>query len=450
MTPTNELATTITILTPSSMTATTAGDNSNGAMVLAFNEQLKATLSGLQLAPPLTPFADVTFKFLAALAKALLASKVSELVALGFWLRPKRLKDLQAEFTAKNNAELLELDTSDDIKQWSITHPLGCVFHVTPANVDTMFVYSWVCSLLIGNCNVVRVSRQESAIKLQLLNILETLFQQPEFTQVAKRNVFVQYEHQQEITAYFSQFADARILWGGDYGIQQIRQIVAKPTTRDISFADRYSVALLNLAHLSANAQHRAQQISELAARLWRDTEPFTQMACSSPKSLLWLGEGAEQHSYLDELLQAVNSLAVTQTEAMELKTQHLVTAQLTQASGFAPKVRLSDAIIAIDLHSNVTLDETNPVLDWHTGRGCFYVQHIDSIQDVARVVNRRCQTLSVWGVANKDLVKLVNNAPIKGIDRVVPVGQALDFQPVWDGYDLLAQLSRIVTVRLS
>jgi hypothetical protein len=42
-------------------------------------------------------------------------------------------------------------------------------------------------------------------------------------------------------------------------------------------------------------------------------------------------------------------------------------------------------------------------------------------------------------------LLKLIENPSIQGIDRVVPVGQALDFSPTWDGYDLLAQLSRSV-----
>src|SRR5229473_1854189 len=36
--------------------------------------------------------------------------------------------------------------------------PRGLVFHVPPANVDTIFVYSWALSALAGNRNVVRIS----------------------------------------------------------------------------------------------------------------------------------------------------------------------------------------------------------------------------------------------------------------------------------------------------
>ncbi len=35
----------------------------------------------------------------------------------------------------------------------------------------------------------------------------------------------------------------------------------------------------------------------------------------------------------------------------------------------------------------------------------------------------------------------------LKGIKRIVPVGQSLAFTPVWDGYVLFNELTRRVTV---
>ena len=40
--------------------------------------------------------------------------------------------------------------------------PRGLVFHVPPANVDTIFVYSWALSALAGNPNVVRISSRSA------------------------------------------------------------------------------------------------------------------------------------------------------------------------------------------------------------------------------------------------------------------------------------------------
>jgi hypothetical protein len=33
------------------------------------------------------------------------------------------------------------------------------------------------------------------------------------------------------------------------------------------------------------------------------------------------------------------------------------------------------------------------------------------------------------------------------GIDRIVPMGKAMDFALIWDGYDLIRQMSRRVTI---
>ena len=39
----------------------------------------------------------------------------------------------------------------------------------------------------------------------------------------------------------------------------------------------------------------------------------------------------------------------------------------------------------------------------------------------------------------------LLLTSGIKGIDRVVPIGKTMDFDFIWDGYDLISQLTRII-----
>jgi hypothetical protein len=36
----------------------------------------------------------------------------------------------------------------------------------------------------------------------------------------------------------------------------------------------------------------------------------------------------------------------------------------------------------------------------------------------------------------------------LSGIDRIVPVGKALDMGVIWDGYDLIRTMSRIVNTQ--
>jgi len=36
----------------------------------------------------------------------------------------------------------------------------------------------------------------------------------------------------------------------------------------------------------------------------------------------------------------------------------------------------------------------------------------------------------------------------LSGIDRIVPVGKALDMDVTWDGYDIVRSLSRVIDVK--
>src|SRR5439155_417971 len=66
-----------------------------------------------------------------------------ELASLGFFLR-----------RAEMNRALARLRGDAA----GLRFPRGLVFHVPPANVATIFVYSWALSALAGNRNVVRIS----------------------------------------------------------------------------------------------------------------------------------------------------------------------------------------------------------------------------------------------------------------------------------------------------
>ena len=63
-------------------------------------------------------------------------------------------------------------------------------------------------------------------------------------------------------------------------------------------------------------------------------------------------------------------------------------------------------------------------------------------------MVNEKYQTLVYYGLSPIQLSEFVVNNQLRGIDRIVPVGQALDIDVIWDGYDLVRTLSRIVDVR--
>lgn len=57
-------------------------------------------------------------------------------------------------------------------------------------------------------------------------------------------------------------------------------------------------------------------------------------------------------------------------------------------------------------------------------------------------------QTLTYYGFDRDEISAFAGRCAMFGLSRIVPVGQALNFDTVWDGYDLLRVLTR--TIRLT
>ena len=58
---------------------------------------------------------------------------------------------------------------------------------------------------------------------------------------------------------------------------------------------------------------------------------------------------------------------------------------------------------------------------------------------------NKQCQTIAYLG-KKEDLISLITSG-IKGVDRVVPLGKTMDFDMIWDGYNLFESLTRIIKI---
>jgi len=79
---------------------------------------------------------------------------------------------------------------------------------------------------------------------------------------------------------------------------------------------------------------------------------------------------------------------------------------------------------------------------------GYFYEYDTHDINSIAHIVNNKYQTLTYFGVEKSILADFVLSNNLTGIDRIVPIGSALDISVIWDGYDLVRTLSRICDVK--
>ncbi|MGE4352043.1 MAG: acyl-CoA reductase, partial [Bdellovibrionales bacterium] len=202
------------------------------------------------------------------------ARRFADLQALGFWLRPASIAKLTEHATAM---------LPDRLRV-----PQGTVFQLSPGNVPTLFGYHAILSLLCGNATLVRLpSRTSDAQRLLLEGIYRTL---PET--LAPYLYFLRYEHDDTLTQGLSSLCNVRMSWGGDATVAHIRSIPLPPLAREIGFANRFSLAALSAEKFLALDE---AETTTLAQKLITDLFEFDQMACSSPRLLIWIGQDKDR-----------------------------------------------------------------------------------------------------------------------------------------------------------
>ena len=79
---------------------------------------------------------------------------------------------------------------------------------------------------------------------------------------------------------------------------------------------------------------------------------------------------------------------------------------------------------------------------------GTFFQKNINEIEKLKKYITKKCQTLSYFGFKKEKLKPFLLNNNLFGIDRIVPIGQALEIDIVWDAYEVINSLSRVITLK--
>ncbi|MED4350946.1 acyl-CoA reductase [Schinkia azotoformans] len=384
--------------------------------------------------PFLKMFDDRVIHFLNDLSKQILTNKrmrqYPELMATGFWLRKGHIQKLKGDFRKRLNGGLIL--------------PRGVVFHIAPSNVDSIFLYSWVLSLLAGNSNIIRLSTRQDEQLLVLLELIERTLANEEYSELKKRNMVVSYPHDDEITKMFSNQCHVRVIWGGDATIKGVRAIPLKPIATELVFADRFSSVVL-----SAEQVLRAgdADFEQLIHHFYNDAFWFQQMACSSPRMVTWIGGMEQVDQAQSRLWKAVQEKLEQQKHSISaaLHMTRLSTAYYYGAQAETDTVTVADSSSPLRIEMN---DLNKNIREVHCGGGIFLEMAFASLAELASIFNEKDQTLTYYGFNKNELAALVMKLQGRGIDRIVPVGQALDFHEIWDGYHLLTYFTREIDLR--
>ncbi len=373
----------------------------------------------------------------------------------------------------------------------------GLAFHVAPSNVPVNCMYTLVFGLLSGCANVVRVPSKEFPQVDILCRTLNEVLKKQKFSQMNHRIQVLRYDRDEKLpdgrpfTAFFSSICDMRVIWGGDETVANIREYPIGPRAKEITFADRYSVGILDVQAVRGASD---EELDRLAKDFYNDTYLMDQNACSSPHLILWtaqnyvdacmqeliasdgLAEIPHSPKEAKEMLepgmketeerfwQAVAREATDRYDLADIKVsekyadlcEKVAKAECGTKShgsgcelfeGENPHVsgvnKYADNLLYVCDITEVTYDTSEVCRGKY---GLFF--QIEGMQfDVLKPVldDPKVQTVAVYGVDTSEVADYVVDHGIMGVDRVVPFGKTLDIDVVWDGYDLVREMSRIV-----
>jgi hypothetical protein len=396
---------------------------------------LEEQLQGLIVGGTLPPFDPLVIDFIDTISKAVLLDNVMrhmpEMAAAAHWMRKGHISELLTAFKERRRGRL-----------WLAR---GIAVHFAPSNVDSIFLYSWFLSMLVGNANIVRLSQRRGEQVGLLLDKINLILEQERFHPIQQRSMVLAYDRADEITEQLSQCCHVRVLWGGDESVRRLRAIPMNTLGKEVVFANRFSLAMIRASEIDSSNDH---QLGQLVERFCNDSYWFDQMACSSPRLIVWVGDKSTcdvaKQLFWPRVQKELARRSVQYPEVVGINK--LVTAYVSAGLGLADHIEPGPTGIVSRIH--LVPGAGSQFRNLECGGGFFFETEISELKFLPPLLTERDQTLSYFGFRQDDFRELALLLPTRAVDRIVPIGSALNFSVVWDGGDLLETFSREIDLQ--
>lgn len=368
----------------------------------------------------LRPFDCDVISFLNDLSSELRKNRgYPDVATFGFWCRKAAL--------------LQEKEKYDDVSE---RFGKGIVFHSTPSNVPVNFAFSFAAGLLAGNANIVRLPGKPFEQAGIISDAISRLLGH-NHKNMAPYIAFVKFPPMKEISDAFSALCNVRVIWGGDMTVDELRQSKIPARTTEITFADRHSIAVID-----ADAYLAEERKDAVIQNFYNDTYYSDQNACTSPRIIFWKGDKTAEAKA--DFWKRVHGLVIEKYSLAPVQSVGKLNAMYSVASQKKVKLGNSQDMFITRLAVN---EIQKDLMDYKYNSGFYFEKDIDSLDDIVNVCDIRCQTVTYFGVKEEEFRQFLEESRPIGIDRIVPMGKSMDFALIWDGYDLIRQMSRKVTI---
>lgn len=229
---------------------------------------------------------------------------------------------------------------------------------------------------------------------------------------------------------------DVRIVWGGNQTIEAIRRAKLPPRTIELAFADRHSIAVIDADY------YLTQDAKEVAKGFYTDTYYTDQNACSSPRLVVWMGE--ETQKARERFWESLSELVRDSYNMKPIQAVDKYTSMCMIGMSDTKAKKLSDD----NFVNRVEVEKlSGELMDYKNGGGYFFEYEAKQLDEIVPVLTKQCQTVSVLGIDKKDVKEIVYRYGVRGVDRIVSLGQTMGLEFVWDGYQMIEAMSRVVYV---
>ena len=379
---------------------------------------------------------------LASWGARLLASRACNVPGaayLSMWLRRENLQRLlEADFGCAVSG-MLGIPSAfpkEPMGNSSFIKPVGIVGHWTAGNVDLQAVLSGVCGLLGGNANLIRVPSDQRA---HIEPLLACLAEDDSEGALSSRLAFISFPSDRvDLHEAMARHVDGAMIWGGDEAVRAVRALPFPSWARIAVFGPRYSLALMDALTWSNPATRKTW-----CDRLARDVWLYEQRACSSPQAIVLERGNEDPREFVRDLadsfraqnkrvprrlMEPADALTVLKARADWLLQAQDHTAQMSFAPDWTVLVGEGSALPQAAQHRTLV------------------VTIVDRLEEFVASLDGVTQTMGVAVADAGREAALAQQAALRGVDRIVPIGQMHFFNSPWDGQMLVKGMTRTIS----